>query len=733
MSSHVSLASTVRFPFTAMLVAAALAGAPTVLANASAMHVAQDGGAAEGKDLSAVSKNFQDFIHYVLIGKADLAQAAGEAVLSASVSDADLAEVVDNAELGDRVARAVSRSRAMGGVSDLATQIEHRVEAGRRALSRDPQRIADAIAMLSKSLREQHLGAERLVAAGEHAVPQLLKVLVEAKDPATELAATQNLIAIKRLAVMPLGLALNSLDPASQRKVVGVLAEIGWPTALPFIVDLAARPSTTIEVKAACDAAFTHLGGSTRDVTAQYTALARKFFDRETSLMPYADDAVNNIWNHDDASGFGSLVAEQVATTVYCDVMAMALARRALAADAGNTGALAVYVASDLRRENTLGSDATHGRYSPQFFATASGASICSEVLGMALDARDTALVRDAIAVLSQTAGHGQLVLTGGRTPILEALAYSDRRVRIDAALVLAGSGAKQSFAGDFRVVPILANAVTDNGTTRAAILGGNAEDRRAIGEQLGEAGFSAVASGGRFEDLENDVVKAEGVDLVIVRGSGDDLAAAVARVRASGLTAASPVVAIAAALEEAAVRRTFDGDRSVIVWTEGSPKATFQSAAVTAMTMMSGSAIDESEAVEYAAAAASALRGIAFSGSKVLPIADAEPALLRALSTKQGGIRLMVAEVLALSGSDQAQRALIDAALASSGEEQVALCDFAAHAVRAAGSKADARQLSALRELIGNSEGASADAAGRLYGSLDAGSAEAVKLITTH
>ena len=730
-SVQASFLTRARLPLTAMLFATAvLAAAPTVLAQGAAGGTA-DAAGQSSKDLSGVSKSFQDFVHYVLIGKADLAQAAGEAVLSASVSDADLAEVVDGAEMGERLARAVSRSRSMGGVAEISNRIEHRVETGRRALARDPQRIAEAIAMLGKTLREQHLGEERLMAAGEYAVPQLLKVLVDAKDPATELAVTKSLVSVKRLAVAPLGLALNSLDPVSQRKVVGVLAEIGWPSALPFIVDLASRPSTTVEVKAACDAAFTQLGGTTRDVTAQYTALARKYFDRESSLIPYADDAAHNVWSHDDASGFGSLTAEQVATSVYCDVMAMKLARRALAADPANHLALATYVAADLRRENTLGSDFKAGRYSPQFFATASGPSICNEVLGMAIDAHDSALVRDAIAVLAQTAGGNGLVSTGGRTPILEALSYSDRRVRIDAALALASSHPTQSFAGDFRVVPTLAAAVGDTGTSRAAVLGGSNEDRRVVSEQLTQAGFAPVASGSSFEDLENDVVRAEGVDIVVVRGAAADLAASVARVRASGLTAASPVVVIAAAAEEAGVRRAFDSDRTVTVWTEGGSADTFRNAAGAAISTMSGTAMSEAEAADYAAAAAGALRSIAASSSKTFSIADAEPALLRALATKQGGLRLMVADVLSLTGSANAQRALIDAALASNGEEQVALCDFAAHAARSTGTKADDRQLAALRELIGSSEGANADAAGRLYGALNVGSAEAVKLIT--
>jgi hypothetical protein len=148
-------------------------------------------------------------------------------------------------------------------------------------------------------------------------------------------------------------------------------------------------------------------------------------------------------------------------------------------------------------------------------------------------------------------------------------------------------------------------------------------------------------------------------------------------------------------------------------------------------MASMSGTAMDAEEMNGYAMEAAAALRHIALRGSKIFSIADAEPALLNALSTKTGALRLEVADVLAHSNSAQAQRALVDAALSSTGEEQIALLDAAAMAARATGSKADQRQLAALRELIASSEGATADAAGRLHGSLDAGSAEAVKLIT--
>lgn len=724
MSSIASIVHRAHLPLSAMLVATALvASAPTTLA--------QDGGAAASADAGmqeGLKKAIGDFVHYVLIGKADLAQAAAEAALGMGASDADMAVVVDSNDLGERLSRAVARSRAMGGVSDLATKIENSVENGRRELSRDQARIGEAIGMLGKSLRERMLAADRLDAAGEYAVPQLVKALVETRDPALELEVVKRLESLKRFAVLPLSMSLADLDSVAQRKVVAILGQLGYPTAIPFIVELAANPSTSVEVKAACEVAYQQLGGSTMDVSAQFTALAKRFFDRNDSLVAYPGDAMNNVWSYAQSDG---LSGQAVSTAIFCDEMAMAMARRALSADAGNGSALAIYIAADLRRENTLGSDAQPSRYSPEFFATAAGPSVCNEVLGLALDSRDTALIRDAIAALAETAGGQMLVAPGGRAPILEAMRYSDRRVRLDAALVLANNPPMASFAGDHNVIPTLASAVVDSSMNRAAVLGGDSDDRQAIGGQLQAAGFVSVANGESYDALEVDVVKADGVDLVVLRGSLEELKSALARVRAGGLTSASPVLAIANALEDVEVRRAFDGDRSVVIWTEGSTAETFRSAAASVVASMSGSALDDAESAEYAARAADALLRVAQGASKTFDVTDGEPQLLRAFATQQGGLRLMVGQVLAMIASPAGQGALIDAALAASGDEQITLCDLAALASRRSGGKASDAQLSALRDAIGASEGATADALGRLHGSVDAGSAQVIKLIT--
>lgn len=733
MSLSASSSVIVRLPLSAMLAASALlAFAPSALSASAA--IAQDGSASSAKDLTSLEKSVSDFIHYVLIGKADLAESSAQAALSADATDADLAQVVDGAGLAERLDKAISRSRSMGGVADLAAQLESRVEGGRQSMARDPKRIAESIGMLRGTLRERMIADERLMAAGEYAVPQLLKVVVDSTDSALELEATKRIVGLKRQAVLPLSLALVNLDANSQRKVVAMLADIGWPTAIPFILEVGASPSSPESLREACNAAFAQLNGSAKDVSAQFTALARRFFDRDDSLIPNPTDTLNNVWSYDASEGgFAGLQATAVSTAIFCDDMAKLLARRALAADPANTSALAVFIAADLRRENTLGSDADRGRYSPQFFATTAGPSVCNEVLALAIDSKDTALVRDAIDVLAQTAGGAKLVAASGRAPILEALRYSDRRVRLDAALAIAGSNPAQSFPSDFTVVPTLASAVSGVDSSRAVVVGGSIEERQAIEQQLGSAGFASIggAAASGFEALELEVIRANGVDLVVLRGSLDTIQEGVARVRASGATAATPIVAIAAAADGASVRSAFAGNRSVVVWTEGGTSDSFRGAATLAISRTSGEAFDEAEGAEYAMRAAEALRAVAVGRNPVFDLADAEPALLRALSTRQGGLRMMVAEVLALIGSPAAQSALVDAAISATGGEQIALCDFAALAARRSGASADERQLAALRGVIANSEGEVADAAGRLYGSLDAGSAEAVKLIT--
>ena len=425
-----------------ILVATAIILVPASSAVGGTISSAQD---AEAKD---PAKLVEDFLHYVLIAKPDLAEATGQALFDSGITDEQLADIVSERDLDEKVNRALQRGRGMAGVGSMVTKFERRLEDGRLSLSRNQDRIREAVQMLKGTMRAKMLGTRRLVEAGEFAVPQLLEIISKGNDPELELAVTKVLEEIKRQAVLPLCAALDGLSPEVQVKVVRILGSIGWPTAIPYLLDVSKKASTTSEVRQVAMQTFRRLGGTSTDAAAAYGALARKFFNEEQSLVAYPSDPTNIVWTYGAHSG---LVATPVPTDIFSQVMAMATAKRALELQPDDRIALSLFVAADLRRENQLGSGqvdpfADKEKYSPQFFATASGSDIVRSVLAMAIDSSDTALARDAIAALGETSGSGAKFKTGQREPLLECLRYPDRRVQFDAALVLGSQLPRNSF-----------------------------------------------------------------------------------------------------------------------------------------------------------------------------------------------------------------------------------------------------------------------------------------------
>jgi hypothetical protein len=147
-------------------------------------------------------------------------------------------------------------------------------------------------------------------------------------------------------------------------------------------------------------------------------------------------------------------------------------------------------------------------------------------------------------------------------------------------------------------------------------------------------------------------------------------------------------------------------------------------------MTRASGGRMTEAEAEQYAIYALEALEDIAISRSPAYSIADAESSLIDALSTRSGGTRMLVAQILALIDSDAAQRKLFDAALAATDDEQVELLKHVADSVRLFGDRAEKRHVEALIALIQSASGPTAEAAATVHGALNLPTSDAVKLI---
>ena len=690
---------------------------------------AQDGSTQDSaKDPAALLK---DFLHYVRIAKPDLAEAAGNALLDSGVSDEELATIVAEDDLEEKLISVLRRGRRMPGVSDLIAAIETKVEDGRIALARDPERIRESVAMLTGTMRQKMFAEDRLLAAGEYAMPELLEVIVNGKDSQLEVAATSIIEKIKRQAVLPLCAALMNVDANGQRKICNMLGEIGYPAAEPYLLQLAQDRSTPATVQDAAMTAFKRLGGTSTSVPAQFTALGRKFFENEQSLVAWPGEAENNVWGYDTYAG---LSPTPVPTAIYGDVMAMTMAKTALSYDNGSRQALALWVAADLRRENDMpdgASDPIYGNspYSPQFYATATGTSIAQDVLAMALDQYDTALVRDAIVALSQTTGRGNL-FGGSRLPLLECLRYPDRRVQYDSALVLANVLPRRSFPGDDIVVPLLGSAVRDSDEMYGIIVASNQEDRRTYANDLQSLGFTVLNGGRNYSSVRDELGRAIGVDLVVVRGDSAMIRETISGLRNDNLTAAVPVIASANVREQSQLASEYAGDRATVIWTAGSGQDAFTNAVDHLLERTGGGRMSQDESLGYMLGALDALRNVAASGTTTLSASDAKNALLGALDKNDGQIRLLIAEVVSMLPGNDAQQALLDAALTATDNDQIDLLDLVASSARRFGNRAASRQITALRDLIASSSGDTADAAGRAYGALNVGPQDSVQLI---
>ena len=139
---------------------------------------------AQDQDQRDPAELLEDFVFYALTANPELSAANAQALLGSGLTDAEFAELLD--ETGktsvERFDDAVLRAQKLDEFPELgniAAEIATRIEQGRLDLARDPNRIDEAIQMLTGPQRAQLIAEKRLVTAGEYAVPALLKQITE--------------------------------------------------------------------------------------------------------------------------------------------------------------------------------------------------------------------------------------------------------------------------------------------------------------------------------------------------------------------------------------------------------------------------------------------------------------------------------------------------------------------------------------------------------------------------
>lgn len=680
-----------------------------------------------------------DFNHYVLIARPDLAAAAGQALLQ-QADEETLLEVVENSEY-ENYENTLVRAARMEGVAEVAKQLERQIQQARIGRSRDEDRIARDIDLLDEGQRPYRNAVERLRSAGQYAVPQLLATLRDENQANLHPYVMSALVSVGRPAVAPLSQALSQLEPVTLGQVAQVLAQIGYPEPLPYLKQVIERSSTDPTARQMAERAFVGLAEGTSvslsDSAAQlFLALGRAHYRHATTgeAIPGYDPAQEQgiLWQYSPRVG---LVPLPIPGPIYGDVLAMRASRQALEINPNLDQALSVYLMANLRRENRLPQDTIDPSYPAEmqpasFYAMLAGPLRLHDVLDQALRDNDAALALDAIAALATTAGTEALVnLDAARQPLLRALTYPDRRVRFRAAEALAKARPESGFPGAERVVPVLAEGVRQSGARYALVLARDQETLNNLLPMVGELGYEAFG-GLSLEAASADINARPGVDLIVISDDVGDIVSTFRRTELDYKLAATPILAVVQPGQQFQLRDAVGDEPRISSTVAGANQGELVAAIEQAIQSYAGGAMGDAESEQVALTALQVLRDVAL-GSRVYNVADALPALVRALDDPRPIIVTDTGRVLALVPRADAQRALGSAAIEAEQEDvKISLLNSLAESATAHGNWLEERQATQLLELVRTSAGDVAIAAARAHGALSLPTASAVQLI---
>ena len=266
----------------------------------------------------------------------------------------------------------------------------------------------------------------------------------------------------------------------------------------------------------------------------------------------------------------------------------------------------------------------------------------------------------------------GTATLFAGGTALTDALQFPDRLVRYETAFALAAALPRQQFPGEERVVPLLAEALSQTGAANVLVLDPDREEMNRLLDGLKGAGYNAVGGTNPSEAVAHAADRPT-IDAIVIPES-------------AGPAAISELQLLA--LQTPRLERAV---KVIVTPTKASPYAV---QAVTDMTLATTQAkvtdipalkvaiddarkrggllpLDEATANKYATRAADLLSQIAISHSPVYDVNVALPLLLSAIDDVRPEIVKADCTVLGVINADkempgQIQRAL----LTKAGEE---------------------------------------------------------------
>ncbi|MGH7178420.1 MAG: HEAT repeat domain-containing protein [Tepidisphaeraceae bacterium] len=683
-------------------------------------------------------KTVDDYWHYGKIARYDLAVYEAQKILASGAEPLEVLKAFEavTAERKDNLDEWLLRWQAIEPMADVTGQIVKVLNHGRYARRSDPTYIKNNIERLVTNERAYILAIGQLRDSGELAVPFMIDYLRDPSKAQYHAAIRRGLRDLGRYALNPLVASTEMKDAATLVAVETALGELGYDVAVPYLARLASMPDATPAVKGAASAAIQRIIGvdsGTLKAGEQFYALGEKFYYDTAAITSDSRNPVAYMWYWSDDKGLTKLDVPQ---SIFNELMAMRSAEYALKLGPTQGDALSLWLAANYEREVELPAgeeDPTRAENQPDanYYGVAAGSQYLNAALARALKDRSSPLAMKIIASLQEIAGQSN-ALPGGTGPLVTAMSYPDRLVRFEAAFALAGSLPQQSFDGQDRVVPLLAEALSQTGQPSVLLVMPDTGSLNKLSEDLKGAGF-LVAGGTSAASAATAANELPAVDVILI---SDDLTASeiesvfATALSTAKLTGAARLVMVRTQASPFEQRKNTD---PLLGTTLAVDAAGLKPAIEGARARAGALPVDPAVATAYATRAGQLLAQLAISRGQVLNLSPAKPTLLSSLNDARPDIVKLSGYVLGLLPDKDAQAGLLTGAMSdkNSDEVKVSLYNSLATNAKFFGNMLDTQQIEALTKVVADAQNLQVrSAAAQAHGALNLPSDQAKTLI---
>ncbi len=414
------------------------------------------------KGQSSLQDDWNDFLHYTVIGRFDLAAGFAQKIIDSNSDPLELLKLSEDNPRGYAILVRVHANNPE--LAPLAAKILDIIEKGRFIRRSDTEIITMEIKRLSSTVRGKYTAIERLRAAGEYAIPFMLDVMADEQRKEEFPNITTALPKIGRAAVRPLTASLVMDNAVVKGEVIKALGKIGYPEALGYLKYIAENDRSD-QLRELAKEAINQIDSASAGKSAAelFFITANNYYYKAESLAPAAAENSANIWFWDEQAG--RLMRQAVDTSYFYELMTMRCCEWALRADEDFGQAISLWLAAFFRldgKEIKYPEYFGQGHANAMTYATTAGAEYLHQALERAVKDNDTVVALGAVEAMARNAGEKSLMYRLQTSqPLIEALSFDDRAVRYSAAVALAMAQPAEKFAESELVVKSLAEALS--------------------------------------------------------------------------------------------------------------------------------------------------------------------------------------------------------------------------------------------------------------------------------